>query len=253
MVIQIGKQDEDSFVHKGGWDAFIASENRIIVKAKPYYKIDAFRGLLLAGVIFVTVIEFVFPFKLLGLYFLIPMALFILAAIYITVFKPLKSFKGFEIEVRNGVLIANNENVLEVCMFAVCDPDDPDYARDKDGIFGFDSKWTIGGNNPVVYIGFQFITNNECFYARGSLGPLNVMGMQVIFDFLIKHKIIFTYKYKEIRPQVLCIATQFKRFENEFDLDDIKQIETDVQSAKRYIRKEDKYPSDGVLNDQVNN
>lgn len=255
MVIQIGKLDEDSFVSNGGWDAFIASENRIVIKAKPYYKIDGFGGSLLAGAIFITAVEFFVHDKLINLIFLILIALFILALLYITVLKPLKSFKGFEIEFRNGALTVNNKIVSEVCIFAVCDPDDNDFDENQGfwGMFGFDGNGYTGGRPPSIKIGFQFKTNNEIFYARGNLESSGRKGMEVIFDFLLKNKIKISYKYKEIRDHLLCLRTEFNRFENEFDLDNIKQIETDVQGERRYIRKGDKYPSDGVLKDQINN
>jgi hypothetical protein len=254
VPIDIGNTDFESTFHNGGWDALCVSDHRVIIKSKPYYKMDAFRGLLLAGLIFVLAVEF-FIHDIYKPYFLIPIALFILAAIYISVFRPLKTFKGFEIEVYNGGLTVNNKNVSEVCMFAVCDPDDNSFVKNLGfwGMFGFESQSLSGRGKecPTINIGFQFITKNEIFYARGNIGPFYVKGMQSIFDFLLKNKIKFTYKYKEIRPHLRVLSDQFKRFENEFDLDLIESFETDVQGAKRYIRKEDKYPSDGILYDQI--
>ena len=80
----------------------------------------------------------------------------------------------------------------------------------------------------------------------------NLNEMKKIFEFLLSNKINFSYLHKKIRPNLKCLQSRFKNLENKFELEKIDSFEADVQGIKRYIRKEDKYPSDGILNKPIN-
>ena len=255
MTIHIDKKNIDDIYEIGFWNAIFVRENRITVKLKPFFKMEVLFTLIGACILFVVGLLYYTSDQIFVLLCSIIFLVFIAPILYILVYIPIKTFKELELEWRNGVFSVNNKKVTDVCIFAVCDPDSHEFNKDNGdvGQFGFDSEWTESGACPLVYLGFQFKTESKLYQMRGVLGSNDLQELKTILNFLLSNKIYFSYQHKKIRPNLICLNSRFKNFENKFELDKIDSFEADVQGIKRYIRKEDKYPSDGVLEDQNKN
>lgn len=254
MTIYIDKRNIDEIYENGEWNAIIIRENRITVKLKPFFKLEVLFTLIGVCILFVSCILYYTPDQLLGLLFSILTIVIVAPFLYLLVYLPIKTFKELELECRHGIFTINSKKVTEVFFFAVCDPDSHEFDKDKGdvGQFGFDGEWTKSGACPLVYVGFQFMLESKIIQMREILELNNLNEMKKIFEFLLSNKINFSYLHKKIRPNLKCLQSRFKNLENKFELEKIGSIEADVQGIKRYIRKEDKYPSDGILNKPIN-
>jgi hypothetical protein len=255
MTIHIDKRNIDEIYDNSYWNAILVRENRITVKLKPFFKMEFLLALIGACFFFVVGILYFTSDQVLALICSIIILVFIAPILYLLLYIPIKTFKELELECRNGIFTINNKKVSDICIFAVCDPDYHEFNKDKGNVgqFGFDSEFTKSGACPLAYAGFQFKTESKLYQMMGVLDLNELQEMKKISDFLLTNNIYFTYQHKKIRPNLICLKSRFKNFENKFELEKIDSFEADVQGIKRYIRKEDKYPSDGILADHNKN